>query len=99
MESMRFRAPLRLRADGEVQEIATLDEAMDFLRAWPLARRGPLHGCAWRSCEAARAGALSTEDARKAIDSFARMTGISARMVATAIPTLPRRPGLAAALR
>jgi hypothetical protein len=76
MDAILFRVPLRLNVDGTLVEIDSLQNAAGFLRDWPGARRGPVYACAAKSCEAALAGALKAEDARKAFESFARITGI-----------------------
>ncbi|MFI0847458.1 DUF982 domain-containing protein [Mesorhizobium sp. IMUNJ 23232] len=76
MDAILFRVPLRLNIDGTPVEIDSLQNAVTFLRDWPGARRGPVYACAMKSCEAALAGAVRAEDARKAFESFARITGI-----------------------
>ena len=78
MDAILFRVPLRLNVGGTPVEIDSLQNAMAFLRDWPGARRGPVYACATKSCEAAFAGAVKAEDARKALESFARITGILA---------------------
>ena len=77
MDTKSFRAPLRLRVEGVVVEIDTLQEAIRFLDDWPAARRGPVYTCAKKGCEAALAGAMKVDDARKALESFARLPASS----------------------
>ncbi len=91
MDMSPFRAPVRLRVDGKFVEIETLAEAEAFLHAWPASRCGPVYACALRGCEAARAGAMKLDDARKAFESFARITGILAprRLAADQASTRP----------
>ena len=91
MDMSPFRAPVRLHVDGKFIEIDTLAEAEQFLRSWPVSRCGPVHACALRGCEAARAGTMKLEDARKAFESFARITGILAtrRLAADQASTRP----------
>jgi len=76
---MSFRTPLRLRVEDGAVEIETLQEAVRFLDEWPASRRGPVYACARRGCAAAMSGTMKVDDARKALESFARITGILAR--------------------
>jgi hypothetical protein len=81
MEKMRFFVPVRLALkDGEpVQEIEDIEQALRFLRSWPVDRRGPVYQAAFNGCTAAREGYLTAEEARKALSGFARITGILER--------------------
>ncbi|MDQ6436562.1 DUF982 domain-containing protein [Mesorhizobium sp. LHD-90] len=76
MDAIRFRVPIRLHVGGKPIEIDTLQGAVDFLREWPGARRGPVYTCAMKGCDAALVGSMKVEHARKAFESFARITGI-----------------------
>ncbi|RUM95235.1 DUF982 domain-containing protein [Pseudaminobacter arsenicus] len=76
MTSLKFPAPVTVRANGALHDIVTVQEAMAFLNQWPKNRRGPAFGCAERSCNAAIAGQLSAEQARQSLASFARIAGI-----------------------
>lgn len=92
MQALQFVAPVSLWTDEIMQDIKTVREAAEFLRQWPPSRRGPVYFCAARACDAAIAGRLTTEEARKAFSSFARITGILARehMLAGAIAASSR---------
>lgn len=68
--------PLTVRSGRIVQEIATLHDAVEFLRHWPRDRRGPVFLCAERSCHAAAAGDMPIEQALQSFASFARIVGI-----------------------
>ena len=92
MDAKSFREPLRLRVEGVVVEIDTLQEAVRFLDDWPAARRGPVYTCAKKGCEAALAGDMKVDDARKALESFARITGILARRPFVADPSAAPMP-------
>ena len=94
MDMSPFRAPVRLHVDGKFVDIETLAEAEAFLRAWPASRCGPVYACALRGCEAARAGTMKLDDARKAFESFARITGILAprRLAAATTNAEPTPP-------
>ncbi|WP_442580187.1 DUF982 domain-containing protein [Mesorhizobium sp. ASY16-5R] len=91
MDAIMFRVPLRLNVDGAPVEIDSLQNAMAFLRDWPGARRGPVYACATKSCEAALAGSVKVEDARKALESFARITGILGTRAFTPDPVIAAR--------
>jgi hypothetical protein len=91
MDAIRFRVPLRLHVGGKPIEIDTLQGAVDFLRDWPGARRGPVYTCAMKGCEAALTGSMKVEDARKAFESFARITGILAARSFTSDPVVALR--------
>jgi hypothetical protein len=58
------------------QDIEDLEEALKFLRDWPVDRRGPVYLAAYNACTAARDGYLTVEEARKSLSGFARITGI-----------------------
>jgi hypothetical protein len=79
VETMRFRAPVRLSVDGSVQEIEGVREALLFLEQWPAHRRGPVHGCAVNACQAGLGGGLTADGARRSFESFARITGLLVR--------------------
>ena len=91
MDATSFRTPLRLRVDEGAVEIETLQEAVRFLDEWPASRRGPVYTCARKGCEAAMAGTMKVEDAWKALESFARITGILARRQVVADTGAPTR--------
>ena len=79
MGALQFIASVSVWTDEIMQDIETVREAAEFLRQWPPSRRGPVYDCAARACDAAIAGRLTAEEARKAFASFARITGILAR--------------------
>ncbi|MGT2467616.1 DUF982 domain-containing protein (plasmid) [Mesorhizobium atlanticum] len=79
MKSLSFLAPVVVKVDGIVEEVGSVADARQFLRRWPTGRRGPVFGCAFKSCNAAFSGQLSAEQARQAFASFARISGILVR--------------------
>jgi len=79
MTSLAFLAPVQVKTSDVVHDINTVREALVFLNQWPKARRGPVYSCAVRSCTAAIAGQMRTEQARQAFVSFARITGVLAK--------------------
>jgi hypothetical protein len=98
MDTTTFRIPVRLSVGGDVVEVDSLSEAAEFLRHWPAARRGPVYTCALKGCEAALSGTMKVEDARRAFESFARITGIlvSSRRISIGAGAGLSYPGTAA---
>ena len=78
MNDLHFFTPVRVIADGQMIELDDVRAALRFLRAWPNGRRGPVYECAVNACGAAIHGQLKTEEARKSLVSFARITRILA---------------------
>lgn len=78
MVERRFAVPVLVVSGAGIEAIETLDEAVRFLERWPAPRRGPVHQCAMKACEAAIAGHLTVEEGRRSLASFARITGILA---------------------
>ncbi|UVK37824.1 DUF982 domain-containing protein [Mesorhizobium sp. AR10] len=77
MDEMLFHAPVAIAVGaGFKRDIASLAQMQNFLKEWPPARRGPIHATALRACDAARAGHLTTDQARRAFMSFAEAAGI-----------------------
>lgn len=78
MTSLAFLVPVQVKTNGVIHEINTVREALVFLNQWPKPRRGPVYSCAVRSCYAAIAGQMTTDQARKAFVGFARIARILA---------------------
>ena len=97
MPSGRFVVPVTVFVGlGAQRELTSTYELLQFLNEWPQGRRGPIFTTAQRACNAALAGELTNEDARKAFSSFARACGILAPTVEpVAAAHLPKRPGAA----
>ncbi|ANT52957.1 DUF982 domain-containing protein [Mesorhizobium amorphae] len=79
MTSLAFLAPVQVKTSDVRHDINSVREALVFLNQWPKARRGPVYSCAVRSCNAAIAGQMTTEQARQAFVSFARIAGVLAK--------------------
>ena len=77
MNDLSFFTPVCVKTDDSVQLIGSVRDALRFLYEWPPDRRGPAFGCALRSADAAIAGQLSVEQARRAFVSFAGITGMA----------------------
>jgi hypothetical protein len=72
-----FDAPVYVkRAEHLIQEIHSLDDALDFLEEWPRKRRGPIYETALKACHRAYSGDVTLEIARNAFIGFARSAGI-----------------------
>ncbi|MGB3539087.1 MAG: DUF982 domain-containing protein [Mesorhizobium sp.] len=80
MDSLQFFSTVRVaRGKGHpIEEIDSVQEAMVFLREWPVGRRGPVYRCALNCCSAAMAAQMTAEEARKSFLGFARITGLLA---------------------
>ena len=74
--TMKTGVPLKVRIDGQIEEIDCVNDAADFLQRWPLERRGHVYRSALNACSAAITAQISTVDALKAFTGFARVTGI-----------------------
>jgi hypothetical protein len=57
-------------------EIRNVYQAQEFLRNWPVERRGPMWHTARRCCEYAASGLVGTLSARRSLESFARQSRI-----------------------
>jgi hypothetical protein len=78
MDDERFATPVYV-ADGSrmIREIACLGDAIDFLEGLRTAPvNGTVHETALKACYCAAAGLLSIENARRAFESFAKMSRI-----------------------
>ena len=84
---MIFLEPVCLASERDPAggDIEDLEQALQFLRDWPVNRRGPVYDAAYNACSAARDGYLGVEEARKSLSGFARIMGIS-RQQARPVP-------------
>lgn len=77
MRKMLFVEPVCLNSrEASVNDIGDVEQALQFLRDWPIDRRGPVYQAAYNACTAAREGYLTAEEARRSLSGFARITGI-----------------------
>lgn len=89
MNDRVFDVPLFVKSGQHlIQEIATLDDAVDFLEDWPLNRRGPIYETALRACHRAYSRDVPLDVARNAFAGFARSAGIFEK-VDTLLPFPP----------
>lgn len=78
MDDMRLQIPVAIAVGaGFKRDIATLAEMQNFLQEWPQARRGNIYATAFRACDAARAGHLTKDQARRAFIAFTEAAGIA----------------------
>ncbi|MCO4318002.1 DUF982 domain-containing protein [Phyllobacterium sp. 21LDTY02-6] len=59
-----------------VREVASLDDALDFLDHWPEADRGLIYQTAWKACCDVFDGHKPLPVARHAFEGFAKRAGI-----------------------
>jgi len=78
MQKMMFLEPVCVASERDAAgyDIDDLEQALQFLRDWPVNRRGPVYHAAYNACSAARNGYLGVEEARKSLSGFARIMGI-----------------------
>lgn len=86
MDRLQFEVPVRI-AQGPglpVEEIYSVEQALDFLQDWPARRQGPVYQKAFNACFGATVDVVKTEDACRAFMAFCRVTGLMASdMMAT----------------
>jgi hypothetical protein len=77
MDDKRFINPVYV-ADGArmIRQIASLEEAIEFLETLRKPVNGTVHATALKACYRAAAGRMSVEDARRAFEGFAKMSRI-----------------------
>ncbi len=77
MNDRVFDVPVFVRT-GEhlIQEILSLDDALDFLDEWPLSRKGTIYQTALRACSRAYNKDVPVSVARDAFVGFAKSAGI-----------------------
>jgi hypothetical protein len=81
MHKLHFAVPVRITgAFGHtIEEIYSVDQALDFLQEWPVGRQGPLYQAAFDACFGASVDVVSTEEACHAFSAFCRVSGIISR--------------------
>jgi hypothetical protein len=77
MNITAFSSPVFVKSGAYlVQEIADLEDAVDFLEEWPEDRRSLIHETALRACYQAHGGLKPMSVARDAFVGFAKRAGI-----------------------
>ncbi|MER8830383.1 DUF982 domain-containing protein [Mesorhizobium sp. M0938] len=69
MDRLQFKVPVRIMpAPGlPIEEIYSVEQALDFLQAWPVRRQGPVYQAAFNACFGATVDLVETEPLRTAI--------------------------------
>lgn len=77
MSEKTFDSPVFVK-DGShlIQEIACLEDALEFLYAWPKIRRGTIYETALRACHKVYESNYPLSAAREAFAGFAKSAGI-----------------------
>ncbi|MBN9256228.1 MULTISPECIES: DUF982 domain-containing protein [unclassified Mesorhizobium] len=90
MDRLQFEVPVRIAPEPgmPVEEIYGVEQALDFLNAWPGRRRGPIYQKAFNACFGATVDVVGTEEACRAFMTFCRVSGLLARDM-----MLPRKRG------
>lgn len=77
MNDRMFDNPLFVKSGNSlIQEIACLDDALEFLYEWPKHKRGPIYDTALRACQRAFDSDYPLTSARAAFFGFAKATKI-----------------------
>lgn len=77
MNDRMFDSPVYVKeGSGLIQEIACLEDALEFLYEWPKKRRGPIYETALRACQRAFDSGYPISAARQAFAGFARSVKI-----------------------
>jgi hypothetical protein len=81
MHKLHFAVPVRIAGSfGQpIEEIYSVEQALDFLQEWPTGRQGPLYQAAFDACFGASVDVVSTEEAQRALSAFCRVSGIMAK--------------------
>jgi len=86
MNDRMFDSPVFVQSgNGLIQEIAGLDDALEFLYEWPRDRRGVIYETALRACQRAFDSGYPLSAARQAFCGFAKSAKIY-EDVTTALP-------------
>jgi hypothetical protein len=83
MDRLQFAVPVRISpsAGQPVEEIYSVEQALDFLNEWPVGRQGPIYQMAYDACFGASVEIVSADDACKAFAAFCRVSGLLAKDV------------------
>jgi hypothetical protein len=81
MNSLQFAVPVRVTTvpDLPIEEIYSVEQALDVLADWPKEKQGKLYQTAFNACFGASVGVVPTEEACRAFAAFCRVSGIMAR--------------------
>jgi hypothetical protein len=90
MDRLQFKVPVRVAPvpGMPVEEIYSVEQALDFLQEWPAGRQGPMYQKAFNACFGATVDVVNTEDACRAFMAFCRASGLIAKDM-----MMPRKRG------
>ncbi|MGI6853891.1 DUF982 domain-containing protein [Mesorhizobium sp. 1B3] len=94
MSDRMFESPVFVKAGKNlIEEIACLEDALEFLYEWPKNRRGVIYETARRACQKAFEGDYPLSAARQAFCGFAQTVNIL-EDIATPLPWMTgTKPG------
>jgi hypothetical protein len=93
MNDRMFANPVFVKqGTGIIQEIACLEDALEFLYEWPKNRRGPIYETALRACQRAFDSDYPRSAARDAFAGFAKSAKIL-EQVTTPLPWMTPKTG------
>ena len=88
MDDKLFHAPISVRSErGLKGKISSVGQMHSYLADWPQLKRGPLYDNAIKASEAAAAGYITIEQARRALVSFLDAAGVLHPEVRSAFST------------
>ncbi|WP_018431221.1 DUF982 domain-containing protein [Hoeflea sp. 108] len=77
MSDRMFDSPVFVKSGSNlIEEIACLEDALEFLYEWPRNRRGPIYGTALRACQRAFDNGYPLSAAKQAFTGFAKSVNI-----------------------
>lgn len=81
MQPLHFAIPVRITGASRysVEEIYSVEQALDLLQEWPVGRQGPLYQAAFDACFGASVDVVPVEEACRAFTAFCRVSKILAR--------------------
>jgi hypothetical protein len=76
MANLLFDRPLFVQREHFVEEVVSLEDAIDLLESWPAAQRGLAHETLMNACREACNGRFPLEAIRSNLTRFLRKAGI-----------------------
>ncbi len=94
MNDRMFDSPVFVKnGNSLIQEIACLEDALEFLYEWPKPRRTPIYQTAVRACQNAFQGDYPLAFAKSAFEGFARSAKVLEDLAAPPPWMTPRNSG------
>ena len=76
-----------------VEEIYSVEQALDILNGWPSKRQGKVYQAAFNACFGATVDVVKTEEACRAFMAFCRVSGLLAKDMMAAGASVAARRG------